>query len=254
MGIRLLLLITYTISFSNFVYAQDQSFKLKDGTIILGTIQEETDLTMQVQTKFGIVTINKNELIQTRYEVKLISGETLVGIKIAEDTESIVLKTQMGELMIQRSDIINIQEVDQKITSSSSNTKRQYRRTYGLADLLFGGSTIDKDTDFTLGEEQLIDLFFDPTGYTLEQSTLYLSGLSFGFGVSDRFQITTKWGGFFWGNMNIRPKFQLFEKGNWENQQSLSIGTHYHTRWWPNKYEWKSGSLNINSEKKYYPN
>ena len=252
MGIRLLLLITYTISFSNFVYAQDQSFKLKDGTIILGTIQEETDLTMQVQTKFGIVTINKNELIQTRYEVKLISGETLVGIKIAEDTESIVLKTQMGELMIQRSDIINIQEVDQKITSSSSNTKRQYRRTYGLADLLFGGSTIDKDTDFTLGEEQLIDLFFDPTAYTLEKSTLYLSGLSFGFGVTEKFQITTKWGGFFYGNMNLRPKLQLFEKGNWENQQSFSIGAHYHTRWSPNKYEWKSGSITINNEEEKY--
>ena len=99
-----------------------------------------------------------------------------------------------------------------------------------------------KDTDFALGEEQLTDLFFDPTGYTFQQSTLYLSGLSFGFGVSDRFQITTKWWGFFYGDMNLRPKFQLFEKGNWENQQSLSIGAHYHSRWKSNKYEWKSGN------------
>ena len=36
------------------------------------------------------------------------------------------------------------------------------------------------------GEEQLIDLFFDPTGYTLDKGTLYLSGLSFGFGLSDK--------------------------------------------------------------------
>ena len=43
---------------------------------------------------------------------------------------------------------------------------------------------MDKDTDFALGEEQLTDLFFDATGYTFEQSTLYLSGLSFGFGAS----------------------------------------------------------------------
>ena len=58
--------------------------------------------------------------------------------------------------------------------------------------------------------------------------------------MSDRFQITTKWWGFFDGDLNLRPKFQLFEKGNWENQQSLSIGAHYHSRWKSNKHEWKS--------------
>ena len=90
------------------LFAQEQTFKLKDGTVISGTVQEETDLTMQVQTKFGLVTINKNELIHIQYEVNLKSGETLIGFKIAEDLESIKLKTQMGELTIQKSNIINI--------------------------------------------------------------------------------------------------------------------------------------------------
>ena len=40
------------------LFAQEQTFTLIDGTVIIGTIQEETDLTMQVQTKFGLVTIN----------------------------------------------------------------------------------------------------------------------------------------------------------------------------------------------------
>jgi len=225
--------------------AQEKPFTLIDGTVIRGTIQEETDSTLQVQTKFGIVTINKSELIETQYEVKLKSGETLVGIKISENTESIILKTQMGELTIQRSDILNIQEAGQHTTSGIIKTKGQYRRPYSISDFLFSGRRIDKDTDFALGEEQLIDLFFDPTGYTLARSTLYLSGLSFGFGVTDRFQITTKWGGFFWGDLNLRPKIQLFGMGNWENQHSLSVGAHYHTRWLPNKYEWKSGSINV---------
>ncbi len=229
------------------LYSQEKPFKLKDGTSIVGTAQEETDSTIQVETKFGIVTINKSELLLIQYEVKLNSGETLVGIKIADNAQSITLKTQMGELTIQKSDIKNIQEAGQETSSGTNNTQEQYRRPYGFSmiDFLFSGRRIDKDTDFALGEEQLIDLFFDPTGYTLKRSTLYLSGLSFGFGVTEKFQITTKWGGFFYGNLNLRPKFQLFEKGNWEKQHSLAVGAHYHTRWWPNKHEWKSGSVNV---------
>ena len=244
MKLRLLLFVTFVISINNLVHAQEQTFKLKDGTIIIGKIQEETDVTMQVETKFGIVTISKSELILTQYEVKLKTGETLVGFITGEGTDTIILQTQIGELTIQRSDIINIQEEGQQTPSGAGNTQEQYRRPYGLADFLFRGSKIDKDTDFVLGEEQLIDLFFDATGYTLKQSTLYLSGLSFGFGVTDKFQITPKWGSFFYGNFNLRPKFQIFEKGNWENQHSLSVGAHYHTRWRPNKDEWKSGNVN----------
>ena len=252
MKLRLLLFITFAICISNIVHAQEQTFKLKDGTVISGTVQEETELTMQVQTKFGLVMINKNELILTQYQVKLNSGETFSGIKTGETTESIELKTNMGVLTIQKSDIVNIQEISKQKSSDKNNslvTNTQSaaisypRRSNNLLDFLFSGMKMDKDTDFALGEEQLTDLFFDPTGYTFQQSTLYLSGLSFGFGVSDRFQITTKWGGFFDGDLNLRPKFQLFEKGNWENQQSLSIGAHYHSRWKSNKYEWKSISV-----------
>ena len=114
MKLRLLLFFTFAISINNLVHAQEQTFKLTDGTVIVGTVQEETDLTMQVETKFGIVTINKSELILTRYEVKLKTGENFVGIITGEYTESIILKTRIGELTIQRSDIINIQEEGQK--------------------------------------------------------------------------------------------------------------------------------------------
>ena len=37
---------------------------------------------------------------------------------------------------------------------------------------------------------------------------------------------------------------KIFEIGNWENQHSLSLGAHFHTRWKSNKYEWKSGNVN----------
>ena len=153
---------------------EEQSFKLKDGTVINGTVLEETDLTFSVQTTFGVVTINKNELVETQYEVTLNTGEKLIGIKTGENDESIILNTQLGELTIPRSNIKNIQEVGKvaAVESNSEKSKNRYRRPYSLQDFLFSGRKLDKDTEFALGEEQLIDLFFDPTGYTLKQSTL----------------------------------------------------------------------------------
>ena len=236
------------IIFSSLIFTQsseNQSFKLIDGTVINGTVIDKSNDTITIQTQYGTVTINHDEIVQTQYTVKLQSGETLIGTKSDENDTSITLETSLGTLRIQKSDIVNIQELGKVTSSNVEGKSNNYRRPYSLTNFLFGGSAINKEMDFALGEEQLIDLFFDPTGYTLAQSTLYLSGLSFGFGVTDNFHITTKWGGFFWGDMNLRPKFKVFEIGNWQNQHALSIGAHYHTRWKPNKYEWKSGSVQV---------
>ena len=103
-----IILLTIVTLFAQSNY--EQSFNLKDGTVINGTVLEETDLTFSVQTTFGVVTINKNELVETQYEVTLNTGEKLIGIKTGENDESIILKTQLGDLTIPRSNIKNIQE------------------------------------------------------------------------------------------------------------------------------------------------
>ena len=153
MKLRLLLFVTFVISINNLVHAQEQTFKLKDGTVIIGKVQEETDLTMQVETKFGIVTISKSELILTQYQVTLNSGETFLGIKTEETIESIILKTNMGVLTIQKSDIVNIQEISKQKSSDKNNslvTNTQSaaisypRRSNNLIDFLF--SAIEKVT------------------------------------------------------------------------------------------------------------
>jgi hypothetical protein len=123
-----------------------------------------------------------------------------------------------------------------------------YRRAYSLSDLLFGTGTrgsSEKDIEFAMGEERLIDTFFDPTAYVLDDGTLYLSGLSFAFGLSDKLQISSRWFDFFWGNFNIRPKYMLFQKGNWEKESALAIGGHLHTYWQPNKVVWQSGEIDV---------
>ena len=87
------------------LFAQEQTFKLQDGTIIVGAIQEETETTYIIETKYGSVTLNKDELVQTEYEIKLNSGETFSGIKLSETDTSIQLKTKLGILNIAKSDI-----------------------------------------------------------------------------------------------------------------------------------------------------
>jgi hypothetical protein len=111
-----------------------------------------------------------------------------------------------------------------------------------------GTGSTGKDIEFAMGEERLIDTFFDPTAYVLDDGTLYLSGLSFGFGLSDRLIVTSRWWDFSWGDFNIRPKYMLFQKGNWEKESALAIGGHFHTYWGPNKVVWKSGNVDVISE------
>ena len=233
------------------LFSQDQQFKLKDGTVIVGTVQEETDTTYTIKTKYGSVTVNKNELVQVEYEVKLNSGETLRGTKVSETDEIIQLKTKVGTLNIIKSDILDIIESGQVTPAGEKKggSAVKYRRPYSLADVLFGAGTgtrnTGKDIEFAMGEERLIDTFFDPTAYVLDDGTLYLSGLSFGFGLSDKLMVTTQWSAFFWGDFNLRPKYMLFQKGNWEKESALAIGGHFHTFWQPNKVVWQAGTAYV---------
>ena len=235
--------------FIGILFCQD-NFLLIDGTVIKGTTISETDSSITIKTNYGEMLINKNDLVQLEYEVELNSGEKFKGLKISDTQTEIVIKNSMGELKIKKSDILDIKEVN-KVTQSSSNrsSKQQgYRRSYSLADMLFGSAgrtKFNKDAKFALGEEKLIDTFFDPRAEVLDDGTLYLSGLSFAFGVSEKFQISSRWADYFWGNFNIRPKYQIFKKGNWERESALAIGGHFHTFWEPDKVVWKTGTVEI---------
>ena len=80
---------------------ENQSFKLQDGTVIVGSVQEETETTYIIVTKYGSVTLNKDELVRTEYEVKLKTGETFSGIKLSETDLVIKLATKLGVLDIE---------------------------------------------------------------------------------------------------------------------------------------------------------
>jgi hypothetical protein len=212
----------------------------------------ETETTFIIGTKYGFVTLNKDGLVRTEYEIKLKTGETFSGIKLSETNMVIKLDTKLGVLDIKKSDILDMKESGQVTEAGEKKTGKttSYQRSYSLFDVLFGNSSGSsaKDIEFALGEERLIDTFFDPTAYVLDEGTLYLSGLSFAFGLSDKLQISSRWVDYFWGNFNIRPKYMLFHKGNSEQESALAVGGHFHTYWRPNKVVFKSGNIDFIEE------
>ncbi len=204
------------------IFAQDKTFYLKSGDKVTGTITAETDTSFTVQTDFGTVFINKADVKPEEAIIYLKSGDKLKGVILSENETGVTVKAQFGEVFIDQE---KIERIDFK---SMGQVARGFKRL---------GQT--EEGRWYYGNERLIDIYFDPTGYALEDNVLYLSGLSWGYGLTDRFQVTSKWGGYFFGDLNFRPKFMLFKKGDLKSEHALSIGGHFHMRSKPNKYEFK---------------
>jgi len=203
---------------ANLPTPDDQTIYLKSGEKLTGKIIKTDAQTgeISIQTKYGILIVHKDDILEEVITIELKSGDKLKGKILAKTETATNLLTDYGVLTIVNSDIAKIE--------------------YGLEGKSEKISEIKEK--FTLGSERQIDVFYDPTGYTLDKGVLYVSGLSWGFGITDRFQITSKWSGYIVGNFNIRPKLQLFRFGTLEKEHTFSIGGHYHTRNNPAKYEW----------------
>jgi len=205
---------------SGIIFAQEKTFYLKSGDKVSGTITAETDSTYAIKTTFGSVTINKKDIKPEEAIVYLKSGDKLKGVILSESDEGIKVKAQFGEVSISK------EKIDRIDFKSMGAVARGFKRP---------GQT--EEGRWYYGKERLIDVYFDPTGYTVGDNVLYLSLLSWGYGLSDRFQITSKWGGYFWGDLNFRPKYTVFKKGNLKSEHAFAIGGHFHMRGRPTKYQ-----------------
>jgi len=206
------------------IFSQDaKEFYLKSGDRVSGTISGETDSTYTLETEFGTVTLRKTDVQPDEVVIYLNSGDKIKGVLILESTEGFKIKSQLGELFIERNKVDGVEFINRP-TEISGELKKPGQGDSGR---------------WYYGDERLIDVYFDPTGYTLKQNVLYFSGLSWGYGLTDNFQITSKWGGYFGGDLNFRPKYMVFKKGNVKSEQVFSIGGHFHLRGYPNKWELK---------------
>ena len=204
------------------IFAQEKTFHLKSGDTVTGSVKSQTDSTYVIETAFGEITIKKDEVKPEEAFIFLKSGDKLRGIIVSESDEGVTVKAKFGEVFIARD---KIERIDFK---SMGRARGQFSRP----------GQVERGRWY-YGNERLIDIYFDPTGYTLEENVLYLSGLSWGYGVSKKFQITSKWGGYFFGDLNFRPKFMLFKTGDLKSEKSMSVGFHYHMRGLPDKRELK---------------
>ena len=204
------------------IFAQEKTFHLKSGDTVTGSVKSQTDSTYVIETAFGEITIKKDDVTPEEAFIFLKSGDKLRGIIVSESDEGVTVKAKFGEVFIARD---KIERIDFK---SMGRARGQFSRP----------GQVERGRWY-YGNERLIDIYFDPTGYTLEENVLYLSGLSWGYGVSEKFQITSKWGGYFFGDLNFRPKFMLFKTGDLKSEKSMSVGFHYHMRGLPDKRELK---------------
>ncbi len=208
----------FTISI---VFSQDKKeFYLKSGDRVSGTVEGETDSTYTLKTSFGSLTLKKTDIRPDEVLIYLNDGDKVKGVLISESTEGFKIESQFGDLFIERNKVDRFEFINLP-TEVFGETKRPGQ---------------DDSGRWYYGNEKLNDIYFDPTGYTLEQNVLYLSGLSWGYGLTDRFQIMSKWGGYFLGDLNFRPKYMVFKKGDVKSEQAFSIGGHFHLRGYPNKY------------------
>jgi len=201
------------------LYSQSniQTFYLKTGDIISGQVLEH-DIEKgfyKVETEFGNITLLEEDLRIEKILITLKNGDTIQGSLLKETPLLFHIKTAFGKLEIKKDRV-------ERIDFASKTTSKRIKKS--------------KKSRWYYGDERLTDIYFDPTGYILEEGTLYLSGLSWGYGLTDRLQITSQYWNYFSGDLNIRPKWLLFKKGDIHKESSLSVGGHIHLHGSPSKF------------------
>jgi len=181
-------------------------FHLVDNNVIDGTIIKIEDDICQIKTIDGLLFIPNSDILDEVVKISKKDGTRYSGPVINETPEDITIRSNYGDVCIGKRDI------------------RDFDRYHG-------GKLIPMTEDvrrFFRGEAQLISIMSDPTAFLLEEQTFYLSGLSMGYGFSDNFMLTTKFGSGFSGDLNIYPKIRLFhhQTGSKESAATIGLGIH----------------------------
>ena len=94
-----------SICIGNFILSEDlQVFKLKNGTKIKGEIVLENDSFYEIDSRFGLVQIDKKDIKKMECRVFLNDGNIMVGSKISSSDQQIILDTEMGIFKIKKED------------------------------------------------------------------------------------------------------------------------------------------------------
>lgn len=181
-------------------------FRFRDGSISEGEIINVDNEVVTLSTESGEFKIPKTEFLAETAEITNKKGEKFVGNVLSEDEEEFKIRTQYGDATIHKK---NIEKMSR-----------------------FHGGILDKKTEarkkFYTGEAVLLSVFLDPTATPLSPNTFYISGMSLGYGLTDRFMLTTKYASNFNGDLNLHPKMRFYHKKSADSEKSMAFGLGFH--------------------------
>ncbi len=177
-------------------------FHMRDGNVVSGTIIDiEHDSIAVIESPDGLLRIPNREILEEMVDLVKIDETHFVGPVLSEDDYSISIKTPYGVVVVLKRDILTMDRYygDKKV--SWAEEKKRF-----------------------LPEEELIDIFLDPTAFPLQPHTIYLSGLSLGYGFTRNFMLRTKFGSDFVGDLNLQPHFCLYNRSTGTSELALAFG------------------------------
>ena len=190
----------------------EKRFHLLDNNIIQGKIIKIDEDICHIETNDGVLRIPKSDILDEKAEITKKDGTRFSGPVILENGEEILIRSKYGDVSINKRDI-------------------------DVINKFHGGrkSPISEDTHkFFRGEAELINVLMDPTAFHLKPQTFYVSGMSVGYGFTEKFMLTTKFGSGISGDLNIHPKVRLYHHQTGTKERSISFGFGMH-RNYPDK-------------------
>jgi len=184
-------------------------FHFSDGTIRKGEILSIENQIVRLKTSSGTFNIPSIEFLEESAEITNKNGELFKGSVLGETAEEFIIRTNYGDAIVQKRDIQKMKRYHGGILDRQSEDR----------------------TKFYQGESKLINVFLDPTAFPLTGNTFYLSGLSIGYGLTDRFMITSKVGSNFNNDLNLHPRMRFYHNKSAEKEVAAAWGLGLHRKY-----------------------
>jgi hypothetical protein len=179
---------------------QFRTLYLKNDNIFYGEVIDiSDDNSITLNTKEGVLIIPGDQILIETLKIKKNNGTTFSGKLLGETEVSYELKTDYGNAVVNKADIKDLKR-------------------------FFGGKRekVIQQKVFFAGEEQVTDLFGDPTAFVLPPYAFYISGLSMGYGFSNRFHLFTKITNNFGEDLNLTSRYVILKKAYGAKKMQLA--------------------------------
>ena len=177
-------------------------FHLVDGNLIQGEIVKIEDGVCHIETIDGLLYVPRVDILKETARITKRDDTRYIGPILKETPEEVVLRSKYGDVVISKRDVKEM-------------------------DRYHGGKLVpwaEEKKTFFRGKASLINIFMDPTAFPLEPHTFYVSGLSIGYGFTERFMVTSKFGSSFTGDLNIQPLLRFYHRQTGTSRRAAALG------------------------------